>query len=177
MLLNSNFVLKHSAWLKMRELYPAQGETKPKIALFPRLIDLFIVACTIGMRNSERVPNDMSDDVAAEINSKTYNDPVNDDIKRTLDYLLKILILTMDIPELDKYDRSTKEKLAFAADFNVEKFNAASILCEYANAGVLKIAELITDQDTETLNNIVSYITDLKNSNESLPDIDDFDNI
>lgn len=176
MILNSNLSFKHSAWLKMQELYPVQGRPKPKIALFPRLIDLFIVACTIGMKLGERVANDSSDEIAS-VNSKTYNDPVNDDIKRTLDYLLKVLILTMDIPELSNCDRSTKEKLAFAADFNLDKFNAASVLCEYANAGVIKMADLITEQDTETINKIITYLDELKNSTVSLPDIDDFENI
>lgn len=176
MILNSNLSFKHSAWLKMQELYPVQGGPKPKIAIFPRLIDLFIVACSIGMKNNERVENDGSEELAS-VNSKTYNDPINDDIKRTLDYLLKILILTMDIPELKDYDRSTKEKLAFSSDFVVDKFNAASVLCEYANAGVVKLESLITEQDTETISNIVTYLEDLKNSTQVLPDIDDFDNI
>lgn len=176
MVFNSNLSLKHTVWQKMQDLYPVQGGMKPKIALFPRLIDLFIVACSIGMKNDERVPNDTSEEIAS-VNSKTYNDPVNDDLKKTLDYLLKILILTMDIDELKNYDRITKEKLAFSSDFDIDKFNPASILCEYANAGAIKLASLITEQDTETIEKIFEYINTLKNSTAVLPDIEDFGNI
>ena len=176
MILNSNFSLKHSIWNELQDLYPVQNGPKPKIALFPRLIDLFILACAIGMKNETRVPNDVSEEVTG-VNSKTYNDPANDDLKKMLDFLLKIMILTLNVPELEKYDRAEKEKLAFAADYNIDKFNAANILCEYANFGAIKISELITSQDTETISNILDYIDELKVETMVLPDIDDFDSI
>ncbi len=175
MILNSNLSFKHSAWEKMKELYPVQGGPKPKIGLFPRLIDLFIVACTIGMKLETRTENDLQEEVS-EVNSKTYNDPANDDLKRTLDYLLKILILTMNLDELKNVNRETKEKLAFSSDYSIEKFNAANILCEYANTGVIKLSELMTEQDTETIDNIINYITDLQNGEQALPDYDEFAN-
>jgi len=176
MILNSNIVLKHSIWYKMQDLYPVQNGPKPKIALFPRLIDAFIVACTIGMKANTRIENDEKEEVAS-VNSKTYNDPVNDDIKRTMDYMLKILILTMDLPELSGVSRNDKEKLAFASDFNIDKFNPINIMTEYANYGATKLVELMTDQDTETINNIIEYLDSLKLENEILPDIDDFGTI
>lgn len=176
MILNSNLSLKHSAWYKMQDLYPVQGGPKPKVGLFPRLIDLFIVACTIGMKLNKRVPNDQTEEITG-INSKTYNDPINDDLKRILDYLLKMLILTMDVPELKNVDTTTKQKLAFSSEYNVEKFNAASILCEYANAGVIELCNLIGSSDTETIDNIITYIKELRVNSEVLPDVDEFANI
>jgi len=173
MILNSNLSFKHSVWEKMQDLYPVQSGPKPKIGLFPRLIDLFIVACTIGIKLNLRTKNDLTEEIAG-VNSKTYNDPANDDLKRILDYLLKIVILTMDLPELSQYDRNTKEKLAFAADFTIEKFNLANILCEYANTGVIELEKLITDNDTESIDNIIKYISNLQLQSIDLPDIDDF---
>ena len=176
MIMNSNLILKHSIWEKMQELYPVQGGQKPRIALFPRLIDLYIFACTIGMHDGIRTPNDLNDEIAS-INSKTYNDPSNDDLKRTLDFLLKILVLTMDVPELKNCTRSEKEQLAFSADKTIDKFNAASILSEYANYGATKIYEIITNSDTESISNISDYVRELKDANIELPDIDYFDKI
>ena len=94
-----------------------------------------------------------------------------------MDYMLKILILTMDLPELSGVSRNDKEKLAFASDFNIEKFNPINIMTEYANYGATKLVELMTDQDTETINNIIEYLNSLKLENDILPDIDDFGTI
>lgn len=176
MILNSNISLKHSIWYKMQELYPVQNGPKPKIGVFPRLIDAFIVACSIGMHDNVRVENDEKEEVTS-VNSKTYNDPANDDIKRVMDYMLKILILTLDVTELSGVKREDKEKLAFASDYTIDKFNPINIMCEYANYGAKKLAELVTEQDTETINNIINYLESLKNENDILPDIDDFGSI
>lgn len=173
MIMNSNLIFKHTVWEKMKDLYPAQGSSKPKIALFPRLIDVFIVACTIGLQKNQRIENDTNEEISS-VNSKTYNDPINDDLKKTLDFLLKILILTMNAPELAFCDTNEKEKLAFSSDYSIEKFNPASILVEYANYGAIELSKLITLQDTETIDNILSYITELKNTETILPDIDEF---
>lgn len=172
MILNSNFVLKHTAWTKLKDLYPVQGSiTAPKILIFKRLIDLFIVCLTIGVKIGERVPNDSVDEIAS-INSKTYNDPINDDLKKTLDFILKIIILTSDLKELEKLTQEQKEELAFSADYALENFNAANVMCEFANAGAIKISELITDNDITTIFELLEYIKELQN--ETLPEFDIF---
>lgn len=190
MLITSALSLKHSNWLRAKEICHVQNEPTSKTEIFDRLVDLFIVSCTIGINDGQKLEN-VSQDEIHSISHRVISDPSNTNLVEIFDYLTKIIILTCDEPELKDLTSKEKEKLAFddikseedgkaALDgkINFPKFKQKiyNILCSYANYGLGKIFESYSSHNLELLVNVYSNIEDTLNSYEELPDLEQFGN-
>lgn len=170
--LTSDIYIKYSGWEKVMDLFPSEQNRNPKINAFRRLIDLFIVACTIGISSDEYIENDL-DDTILTIGRNTMGDVANEDINNIMSFLLKMALLTTS--RFNNESMDTREKLAFDEKYNINNYSAANILLSYANYGVDEISKVITSHDTETLFNIIELINNKMVSGWSLPDVSEFD--
>lgn len=121
-------------------------------AFFGRTIDLFIVACSIGILEDKRIPNEGQKEYNS-IGRNTYI--TNDDVSRIFHFLFENAILTT---RTVNFDNETRMKLAFDSNFNLEKFSPNNFLVEFANYGVDKIWECRTAHDIETVSNVMDFL-------------------
>ncbi len=72
-----------------------------------------------------------------------------------LDFLFQTAILTS---KLIDYDEDTRMKIAFGQDSDI-KFNKFEFLSKFANFGVGKLLEQLSDDNIETMENIKKFIS------------------
>lgn len=141
--------LKHNIWLKAFEL-------RDELVIFKRVVDVFIVALSIGVADDEIVEIEEFENPKS-IGRNTLNS--NDDVKHLLTFLYQNAILSTKHISLDKDER---KKIAFNHDNIDLKYVPSNFLLPYANYGMTKIAECMTDHDIETIHNIVDLIKKYK---------------
>ena len=124
-------------------------------AIFGRTVDLFIVACTIGILEDKRIPNAEPKEYNS-IGRNTYM--VNDDVSRIFYFMYENAILTTKTVD---YDLDTRMKLAFDSNFILEKFSPNNFLTEFSNYGIDKVFEHVTNHDIETITDIMDYLRNL----------------
>lgn len=148
--------LKYSGWADdIVDQLVINNKNSDTTAIFGRTIDLFIVACAIGICEDKRVPNDG----AKEYNSIGRNTYItNDDVSRIFHFLLENAIITTKTID---FDIETRMKLAFDPNFNIEKFSANNFLIEFANYGIDKLSEKVTKHDIESLINITDLLKNM----------------
>ncbi len=143
MILSGDFELFYPLWDK------AQIElcSSDKIGLFRRFIDLYIVACAIGIHDdSVKVDFEEKLDSPKMFGSKTYLSMDNNDLQAALEFMLKTAILTTKTIDIDNEERI---KLAFDPEYENKKIgNASKFLNGFANYGLDKIYSVIEETDS-----------------------------
>ena len=133
MILNSDLILYHPLWEKAdNELCGKDG-----IGLFNRLIDVYILACSIGIKEDKIITEiDFPLSMPKSIGRNTYMSPTNVDLSNLLSFMLQNILLTSKTIDLDIDERL---KLAFDPDYNVNKLRATELLNGFANYGIEQI--------------------------------------
>ena len=138
MRLTSDIILYHKNWER------ADDElcNSASIGLFSRLVDLFLVACAIGIREDKTsdVPDELSLDNPKNIGRNTYQSLANTDLYDLLDFMLQNAILNSKTINLDEDERL---KLAFDPDYNNKKISPMNFLVGFANYGLEQIYKKI----------------------------------
>ena len=135
MILNSDIILSHPLWEKA----DAELCSKDRIGLFGRLIDIYILACSIGIKEdkiSSATDNPLNP--PKSIGRNTYQSIINDNLKKLLDFMLQNALINSQTIDLDLDERL---KLAFDPDYNNNKISAANFLTGFANYGIERIFE------------------------------------
>ena len=138
MILNSDISLTHPLWEKAdNELCSKDG-----IGLFGRLIDVYILACSIGIKEDKTI-TDFEDALKTPktIGRNTYQSMINEDLKRLLDFMLQNAIINTKTLDLSDEERL---KLAFHPDYTIAKLSPAAFLTGFANYGIEQIFKKIT---------------------------------
>ena len=154
--IKNDISLKYIGWDKERVDQLVYDPSRPsQTAFFGRTVDLFIVACAIGILEDKRIPNDGQKEYNS-IGRNTYQ--INEDVSRIFHFLFENAILTTKTVD---FDSDTRMKLAFDSNFNLEKFSPNTFLVEFSNYGVDKIWEQRTAHDIETITNIMELLKNL----------------
>jgi hypothetical protein len=147
---NTDLNLNHSSWDNSKKLL--EGEYK----VFDRMIDLFIVACSIGVLFDKRVKSDEKNTEAHNIGRNTII--TNDDVSERLEFLFQNAILTTNSEKFEEVDRL---KMAFSDLFKPEKFSANTFLIEFANFGIDHLLTKISENPSKSIINMIDAIKDL----------------
>lgn len=133
MILNSDLILYHPLWEKAdNELCGKDG-----IGLFNRLIDVYILACAIGVKEDKTVTEyEMPLSNPKSIGRNTYMSPTNVDLSNLLSFMLQNILLNSKTISLEMDERL---KLAFDPDYNINKLRATELLNGFANYGIEQI--------------------------------------
>ena len=143
--------LKHPVWKEISQLV---SSPESKIGCFNRLVDLYIVACTIGIYYDSTIEN--NGELENTIGRNTYQS--NYDVSEILDFLFQNAILTTSTI---KYDVDTKLRIAFDPDYTLKDFSPIQFLTRFANYGATKILDLVSNTDTGTISSILNFLDDL----------------
>lgn len=161
MRLSSDLMMNHPLWEKAEDVLI--NRTK----LFGRMVDIFIVACSIGIKEDKCIPNETIDDALKQpktIGRNTYQSMGNADLSELLDYMLQNAIVTSNnLP----FDTDERLKLAFNPDYENSKFSPAGFLVSFANYGITKIFENVKEDlpDMAISADIYGYFNGLCDSN------------
>ncbi len=140
MILNSDFNLYHPLWEKADELLC----NNERVGLFNRLVDVFLIACSIGIKEDSRIDEaEFPLENPKTIGRNTYQSMQNTDLRDLLDLMLQNILINSKTIDLDVDERL---KLAFNPDYTLPKITATGLLIGFANYGIVKIFEHI---DTE----------------------------
>lgn len=158
MRLNSDFILYHPLWEKADDLLINQHK------LFNRLIDIFLIACSIGIKDDKQIPNEAIENQLSQpknIGRNTYQSAINTDLDDTLTLMLQNAIINSNYVSFDLDERL---KLAFNPDYDNKKFSAATTLISFANYGIEQIFKNInTDLPSMTIaDDLYKYLNSLK---------------
>lgn len=142
MILNSDILLYHPLWERAdNELCKEDG-----IGLFNRLIDVYILACSIGIKEDKTMVASSDDSHPLKtIGRNTYMSLTNTDLRELLDFMLQNAIINSKTIDFSEDDRL---KLAFDPDFSVNKFSPTSFLTGFANYGISEIFKHIDSQSS-----------------------------
>lgn len=146
--ISGDILLRHSLWKEVYERYC-------KESIFDRVVDLFIVACSIGIKEDKIVENDLSsDDDCISIGRNTYL-VKNEDLTTIITFLFQNAVLNSK--HID-FDINTRLRIAFDPDFpdaNAKiNFSPTSFLVKFATYGLTKINENYNSNDLALINNI-----------------------
>ena len=159
MLLNTDIILYHPLW----ERADAELCSKEGISLFNRLVDVYILACSIGIKEDKMlaVPED-SNSVVKTIGRNTYMSPTNTNLRELLDFMLQNAIINS---KTLLFDIDERLKLAFDPDYSISKFSPATFLTGFANYGIDQIFKHIDSQSSLlAVDEIYKYFTSLEES-------------
>jgi hypothetical protein len=145
----ADIFLRHNIWLKAFDL-------KDELKIFSRVVDVFIVAASIGIADDEIVENEDIENPKS-IGRNTLN--TNDGVNHLLTFLFQNVILSTKHLSLSSDER---KKIAFNHDDVDSKYSPSNFLVKYATYGMIKIAECMTDHDIETIFNIIELIKKYK---------------
>lgn len=155
----TDILLKHSIWNKATKL---ENELK----IFSRLVDIYIVACTIGVADDEIVENDTSD-IVRQIARNTL--ATNYDVNELLSFIYQNAILSTKKINISVDERKA---IAFSGEQIDSKLSPSNFLVPYATYGMIKLCDKMTNHDVESIENLLSLIEDYRNKL-----FDDIDNI
>ena len=133
MILNSDLMLNDPLWEK------ADRELVDQHKLFGRLVDIFVIACAIGIRADKSVSNAEIEFPLAQpksIGRNTYLSMSNSDLNDILNFLLQNAIITSKTIDFEADERL---KLAFNPDYENKKFSPAAFLVGFATYGIKQI--------------------------------------
>ena len=160
MILNSDLILYHPLWEKADEFLC----NKDGVGLFRRLVDVYIIACSIGIKADKaitKLENPM--DNPKTIGRNTYMSMTNTDLKDLLDHMLQNALICSSTLDLDMDERL---KLAFDPDYTNSKISAASLLNGFANYGIEQIfAHIDSSSPMVVIDQIYKYFESLTESN------------
>lgn len=159
MTLTSDITLYHPLWERAdNELCGKDG-----IGLFKRLVDVYLVATAIGIREDKVVDNtDTPLEQPKTIGRNTYQSQLNTDLFDTIEFMLQNALVNTATIRIDNDERL---KLAFDPEYSTEKLRPAEFLTGFANYGIERIFEHIDSSSP------LVVISDLHQYFESLSDI------
>ena len=137
MILSTDLNLYYPLWEK------ADNElcNKKVYGIFGRLIDLFIVACAIGIKEDKTADAGNTPlESPKTIGRNTYQSGINEDLSALLEFMLQNAILNSKTIDFDDEKRI---RLAFDPEYQDKKFSPASFLIGFANYGLSKIYDSI----------------------------------
>lgn len=122
MILNSDLILFHPLWEKAdNELCGKDG-----IGLFNRLIDVYVLACAIGVKEDKAITEyELPLSNPKSIGRNTYMSPTNVDLSNLLSFMLQNILLNSKTISLEMDERL---KLAFDPDYNSNKLRASETI-------------------------------------------------
>ena len=159
MILNTDIILTHPLWERAdNELCSKNG-----LAIFNRLVDVYILACSIGIKEDKTLSSSEEQAQGQKtIGRNTYMSLTNTDLRELLDFMLQNAIINSKTLNLSVDDRL---KLAFDPDFSLNKFSPASFLTGFANYGIDQIFKHIDSQSSlVALDELYKYFSSLEES-------------
>ena len=158
--LSSDLILTHPLWEK------AQDDLINRLGIFNRLIDLFLIACSIGIRDDKQINSDDIDTPLSQprsIGRNTYLSAINTDLSDLLNLMLQNSILTSKCLNMDLDERL---KLSFNPDYENKKFSPANFLIGFANYGIVEIFDHINcDLPATTVSDdLYAYLNTLRDN-------------
>lgn len=156
MQLQSDLLLYHPLWEK------AESELVTGKKIFDRLIDIYVLACAIGIKEDKYIdefPDKLEN--PKYIGRNTYQSLINQDLADILDFLLLNAIINTK-----KYSWDDELRLEYAfAEKNPDKFSVASFLNGFANYGIEQIFnEIDSDSSLIATHEILDYFEELVNA-------------
>lgn len=151
----TDFFLKNSVW--------ESKNTIENLGIFTRAVDYFIIACSIGIREDKRLPDD-SNDLIITIGRNTL--ATNENVNRILTFLYENAVLGTKTLELTADER---KKAAFDYENSNISISPTQLLTEFANYGMMILKEKISSHDLTTVMNII----DMMNEYKDMLDIDE----
>lgn len=142
MQLSSDITMYHPLWERADNELCSTNE----LGIFNRLVDVYVLACAIGIKEDKVIIDDDIDDPLSSpktIGRNTHRE--NLDIRDLLDFMLQNALINSATISLDEDERL---KLAFDPDYANKKINASNFLTGFANYGITKIYENITSNST-----------------------------
>ena len=153
MTLTSDITLYHPLWEKTdNDLCDKDG-----IGLFKRLIDAYILAAAIGIRE-DRCITTIEDPLEQPktIGRNTYQSQLNTDLFDVLEFMLQNAIINSSTVS---YSTDERLKLAFDPDYYVDKLKPAEFLTGFANYGITKIYDSIDSSSSiVAIHDIYKYL-------------------
>ena len=157
MILSSDIILNHPLWERAdRELVDSCG-------IFSRLIDIYLIACAIGIKEDKSIVAIKEAGVEEKsIGRNTYMSIQNIDLHDTLDFMLQNALINSKTLDLDNDERL---KLAFDPDYSTNKLSAANILTGFANYGIEQIFSHIDSSSSIVIvDELYKYFNELTES-------------
>ena len=150
-----DIILRHTLWTDAED-------SLCKGFIFERLVDLFVVACAIGIKEDKYIENNMQDDDKPKsIGRNTYL-VKNEDLTTIITFLFQNAVLNS---KTVSFDNDTRLRIAFDPDFPDERskiqFSPTNFLVKFANYGVSKILEWKSDSDIEYIDRIKNEIDEM----------------
>ena len=161
MILSGDINLRHELWIDAKENLTDKF-------IFPRLVDLFVVCCAIGISDDKIIEHNIKAEEAPSIPRVTYLTK-NEDLNTIITFMFQNAILTSNLID---YDNKTRLRLAFDPDFTLSDFSATSFLAKFATYGLSVIKGLENDNQLVYIKNIHDYI-DSKSINDLGIDLND----
>ncbi len=162
--LNSDLILTHPLWDR------AETELIDTKHIFARLVDIFVIACAIGIQSDKTITEFEQSNQARTIGRNTISNLANQDLRDLMDFMLQNAVLTSKTINLSNDDRI---RLAFDPEYSLPKLSPAAFLIGFANYGISEIFNKI--DSSENINNIV-LVNELNNYLSSL-ELKNFDEI
>lgn len=160
---STDIILKRKCWSKM--------ETLLEQKIFSRQVDIFILACSIGICEDKFLSDDPEDNMFEEksIGRNTLNN--NDDLNELLVYLYQNAVLNTKNIDLSVDER---KQAAFDLDseIKVADMSCQVLLTRFADYGMSILAEKVTDHPIETLDAIIELMDYYKNNIDLICDVD-----
>ena len=146
--ISGDIFLRHTLWKEAQDKYC-------KDSIFERLVDLFIVACAIGIKEDNIIENDLSsDDDCPSIGRSTYL-VKNEDLTTIITFLFQNAVLNS---KHINYDANTRLRIAFDPDFpdaNTKiNLSPTSFLVKFATYGLTKLEEKYISNDLALIMNL-----------------------
>jgi len=160
MQLSSDLTLYHPFWETADMVLINQHK------LFNRLIDIFLIACAIGVKADKQIANDDIQEPLSSpktIGRNTYQSAINTDLYDSLNFMLENSIITSECLNLDIDERL---KLAFNPDYESKKFSPSLFLVSFANYGIVEIFSHINTNlpSLAVADDLYNYLNSLKES-------------
>lgn len=160
MVINTDIMLYHPLWERADiELCGKEG-----ISLFNRLIDVYILACSIGIKSDKTITPTQEEQLQnpKTIGRNTYMSLTNTDLRELLDFMIQNAIINSKTLAFSEDDRL---KLAFDPDFVIQKFSPTSFLTGFANYGISEIFKHIDSQSSlVAIDELYKYFSELEDS-------------
>lgn len=155
MILNSDFLLTHPLWERAdNELCSKEG-----LSIFNRLVDVFIIACSIGIRE-DKIILDENTSTVKSIGRNTYMSPQNTDLMDTLQFMLQNALINSKTIDLSADERL---RLAFDPEYTVKNLSPVNFLIGFANYGIEQIFKHIDSQSSlVALDELYKYFSSLE---------------
>lgn len=162
MIISGDILLKHSLW----------NEAEDKLCdgfIFSRLVDLFIVSCSIGIKEDKIIENDLSDDDKIKAIGRTTYLVKNEDVNAIFYFMFQNAILNT---KHVNFDNDTRMRIAFDPDFPDEKtkinLSPTGLLVKFANYGLKQLLDLYNQNELIYLEKIKDYL-----DSKTMPDYSD----